>query len=120
MALTHSSTGDLRAMRRALRAATERAEGTMPQTRIALLWALAISAWEDESSERAREYVYRAIGVLESTEDTLQLARAHIFAAQMLTLDGEMPEADVHLAAADRLLALGASDTDIGLLRAEP
>ena len=120
MALAHSSLGELTKMRQALHTATKRAEDAAPQARISLLWTLAISAWQNgESSERAREYISRAIGLLESTEDALQLARAHVFAAQMLTLDGEMIEADVHLAAADRLLGLGASDTDIGLLRAE-
>ena len=119
MALAHSSLGELTKMRRALHTATERAEGATPQARIGLLWTLAISAWQNESSERAREYIRRAIGLLESTEDALQLARAHVFAAQMLTLDGEMIEADIHLASADRLLGLGADDTDIGLLRAE-
>jgi transcriptional regulator with XRE-family HTH domain len=120
LALARSSVGDLTGAREALNEATARADrAAVPQPRIALFWALAISAWNEERSESAREYVQRAIGLLESTEDTLQLARAHVFCAQLLTLDGDMDEADIHLAAADRLLGLGADDTDIGLLRAE-
>jgi tetratricopeptide (TPR) repeat protein len=120
LALARSSIGDLAGAREALNEATGRADQTaVPQPRIALFWALAISAWNEERSESAREYVQRAIGLLESTEDTLQLARAHVFCAQLLTLEDDMDEADIHLAAADRLLGLGADNTDIGLLRAE-
>jgi tetratricopeptide (TPR) repeat protein len=61
----------------------------------------------------------RAIGLLEASDDTLQLARAHLTSGQICNLDGRLTDARLHLTQADRLLALGGDVDDIGILRAE-
>jgi tetratricopeptide (TPR) repeat protein len=61
----------------------------------------------------------RAIGLLAATEDTYQLARAHLACAQFEFLDGRPEQAGRHLTRAEPLLALGGDQSDIGVLRAE-
>jgi transcriptional regulator with XRE-family HTH domain len=120
VALAASSVGDPARVRDALAQATERAgEAELPQAWIALYWALAISEWDEERSESAREYAERTIALLESTEDTVQLARARIFYAQILTLEDDFDEAELHLAPAEQGLGSAPDATDLGLLRAE-
>ena len=67
----------------------------------------------------ALEYMTRAIGHLDASEDRLQLARAHLACAQMCNLDGRPEEAKHHLAEAGEILRQGADATDLGVLRAE-
>jgi transcriptional regulator with XRE-family HTH domain len=89
------------------------------QERIQLYWSLArIAAMEGEAAV-ALDYVRRAIGLLQASEDTLELARAHILYAQILILDDRAAEAGEDLELAERLLELGHSARDFGLLRAE-
>jgi tetratricopeptide (TPR) repeat protein len=89
------------------------------QERVQLYWSLArIAAMEGEAAV-ALEYVRRAIGLLQAGEDTLELARAHILYAQILILDDRASDAGEDLALAERLLELGHSARDFGLLRAE-
>jgi len=120
LALASSSLGDVARVRKALAEATARAgEAESPQLRIALYWAVAVSEWNEERTESAREYVERAIALIESTENTLQLARAHIFYAQIQTIADDFDDADLHLDAAEEGLGPAAEETDRGLLRAE-
>jgi transcriptional regulator with XRE-family HTH domain len=120
VALAASSAGDPARVQKALAQATGRAgEAELPQALIALYWALAISEWNEERSESAREYAERTIALLESTEDTVQLARARIFYAQILTLEDDFDEAELHLGPAEKGLGSAPDATDLGLLRAE-
>jgi transcriptional regulator with XRE-family HTH domain len=120
VALAASSAGDPERVRDALAQATGRAgEAELPQAWIALYWALAISEWNEERSRSARTYAERTIALLESTEDTVQLARARIFLAQLLTLDEDFDRAEPHLASAAESLGSAPDATDLGLLRAE-
>ena len=120
-ASAYSTLGDNRSVRRVLAEATERAEheAAASPNRINLYWALARASWAENDSEAALEYIRRAIGLLESSEDTYNLALAHLLCAQMLALDARSDEADLHLAHADRLLVLRGDSVDLGLLRAE-
>ena len=118
LALAASSLGDTDRVRTALEEATERAAG-VPQSQVALYWALAIGASNEGRSAAAREYAERTIGLLEETEDAAQLARAHIFYAQMLNREDAFGEAEPHLDAAARGLDSSADPTDLGLLRSE-
>jgi transcriptional regulator with XRE-family HTH domain len=89
------------------------------QERVQLYWSLArIAAMEGEAAV-ALDYVRRAIGLLQVSEDSLELARAHILYAQILILDDRAAEAGADLELAERLLELGHSARDYGLLRAE-
>ena len=120
VALAASSAGDPECVRDALTEATRRAgEAELPQARVALYWALAISEWNEDRSRSARTYAERTVALLESTEDTVQLARAHIFLAQILTLEEDFDQAELHLASAATGLGSAPDATDLGLLRAE-
>jgi tetratricopeptide (TPR) repeat protein len=61
----------------------------------------------------------QAIAILEATEDTLALARAHLANAQMLALNNEIDEAAAQLGQAERLIELVGDKDDLGVLRAE-
>ncbi|HEX6701807.1 MAG TPA: helix-turn-helix transcriptional regulator [Gaiellaceae bacterium] len=119
LALAASSLGDNERVRFAMAEATQRAgEAELPQARIFLYWTIAVSEWKEERSETARHYLKRAIELLESTEDSVRLARARLLYAQMLTLEGSYNEAEPYLAAAAGVEA-SVEKTDLGLLRAE-
>jgi tetratricopeptide (TPR) repeat protein len=120
LALAASSLGDEERVRRVLAEATERAESAdIPRPWSGLYWALAIAASNEDRPQAAREYARQAIQLLETADDSVQLARAHIFSAQLLTEHGGYEEADPHLAAAAEGLGSSADPTDLGLLRAE-
>jgi transcriptional regulator with XRE-family HTH domain len=113
--------GDMTGAQQALADANEAAkdEPASAQIRINLYWANAREAWFEADSEGALIHIHRAIGLLETTEDTYHLALAHLLCAQLLSLDGRGDEAARHLDRAERLFVLGADDSDLGVLRAE-
>jgi hypothetical protein len=80
---------------------------------------MARDEWMAGHSEAALNHMRGAIGLLESTEDSYNLALAHLFGAQMLNLDSRGEEADRHLEHAERLLVLRGETSDLGVLRAE-
>ena len=117
---TFSSIGELSRARRVLAEATERAQGlTIASARVVLYWSLARVAWMQRDSDGALAHMARAIGLLEASDDTLQLARAHLLSGQICNLDNRYEDAARHLDEAERLLVLGADRDDLGILRAE-
>ncbi|MGZ4358934.1 MAG: helix-turn-helix domain-containing protein [Gaiellaceae bacterium] len=60
----------------------------------------------------------RAITSLETADDAIELARAHLRASEILLLSERAEPASKHLARAGRLLALGADGRDLDALRA--
>ena len=60
-----------------------------------------------------------ARALAEIADDTLQIARAHLFSAQIENYQGRAEDAGPHLARAERLLEFGDDAVDRGLLRAE-
>jgi len=58
--------------------------------------------------------VRRAIALLEATEDTFQLARAHQLAASILLDRASAPAARRHLDRAESLLGVHAPSVDVG------
>jgi transcriptional regulator with XRE-family HTH domain len=117
---TYSAIGDLPRARAILAEATERAEGyEAPSARVVLYASLARLAWMQNELDEALSYMARAIGLLEASDDTLQLARMHLLAGQLCGLEGRIDEAEQHLAQAERLLVLGGDRDDVGILRAE-
>jgi transcriptional regulator with XRE-family HTH domain len=120
VALAASSLGDRARVRDVLAEATQRASASgIPDAWSGLYWTLAIAASDEERSQAAEKYAREAIRLLESTEDAVQLARAHVFYAQLLTEHGEYAEAEPHLAAAAEGLGARVDRSDLGLLRAE-
>jgi transcriptional regulator with XRE-family HTH domain len=120
LAAAHAAIGALEPARGALNEATDAArERPIPLSRVRLYWMKGIEAWQEADSEAALAYIRRAIGLLEAEEDTVQLARAHVVAARMLTLDARSDEAGVHLKLAERMFTLGGTPVDVGILRAE-
>ena len=67
----------------------------------------------------ALRQIHRAIGLLEATEDTRQLARAHMFCGETLIDDGDAAAAASHLDRAERLLGDTADAADLGWLWSE-
>jgi tetratricopeptide (TPR) repeat protein len=61
----------------------------------------------------------QAIAIVEATEDTLALARAHQANGRMLAWNAETDEAAAQLERAERLIELAGDCDDLGVLRAE-
>jgi transcriptional regulator with XRE-family HTH domain len=90
-----------------------------PSARSALLWVAGKASWMAGDPTAAKRQMNQAIAILEATEDTLALARAHRFNAQMLAVGAETDEAAAQLEQAERLIELVGDRDDRGVLRAE-
>ena len=91
---------------------------TDPYTRVRLYWSLARISGEQSNSRAALESFRRAIALLEATDDTLHLARAHMACAEMAMVPGEDSEAaEPHLLSAEHLLGPRAAGNDLAMLR---
>src|SRR5438067_1036197 len=81
------------------------AEAVDPYTRVRLYWSLGRISGEQADSRGALESFRRAVALLEATDDTLHLARAHMACAEAAISAGEPAAAAApHLANAERLL----------------
>jgi transcriptional regulator with XRE-family HTH domain len=87
-----------------------------PHGQVTLHWSLARLAYMEGQPRSALREIRRAIILLDHTEDSLELARAHLFAAEVQLWAGNTPEAERHLALAARLDDLGADARDLGAL----
>lgn len=87
--------------------------------RVHLYWSLARVASMAGEPVKAMTYMRRAIGLLEASEDTRELAAAHLHCSQILLLDGRADEAEPHVEDAERLLGVGADSRAVGTLRAQ-
>jgi tetratricopeptide (TPR) repeat protein len=89
-------------------------------TRIRLYWSIARVAEADGRPARALTFVRKAIALLEATDDTIHLARAHLLCAWIMGMEERAEEARPHLEKAETLLLGPSADpTDIALLRVE-
>jgi transcriptional regulator with XRE-family HTH domain len=112
--------GDFERARDVLAELAEAAEGELDTpARIHLYWSLARVASMNGDAVTAMVHMRRAVGLLESSEDTLELARAHLHCAEILSVEEQMDEASPHIARAERLFALGADNRDLGSLRTQ-
>jgi transcriptional regulator with XRE-family HTH domain len=75
-----------------------------PYTRVRLYWSLGRISLESSKPLIALEHFRRAVALLEATEDTLHLARAHLAVAGSALLTEAPDDAGRHLDTADRLL----------------
>ena len=90
-----------------------------PYTQVRLYWSRARLASMQGRPSEALVNMRRAIALLEATEDTLQLGRAHLLCASILILSGHADRARGHLDLAERLLASRADPDDLAALRSE-
>jgi transcriptional regulator with XRE-family HTH domain len=76
-----------------------------PYMRVRLYWSMARLAHQQGRESVALESVRKAIALLQATDDTFHLARAHILAAGIMIGREDAGAAEEHILAAERLLA---------------
>jgi transcriptional regulator with XRE-family HTH domain len=121
LATVLSSTGKLDEARVALAEAMKQAKALdLPAARVSIYVSQARVARLQGKAAAALAAAAKAIALLELSEDTAQLARAHLLAGQFYTEDGLDDDARRHLEQAERLLeAAGGDDVERGLVLAE-
>ena len=87
-----------------------------PHGQVTMHWSLARLAYMEGQPRTALREIRRAIILLDHTEDSLELARAHLFAAEVHLWADNVSEAERHLARAARLGSLAADARDLGAL----
>jgi transcriptional regulator with XRE-family HTH domain len=87
-----------------------------PRAQVTMHWSLARLAYMEGQPRTALREIRRAIILLDHTEDSLELARAHLFAAEVHLWAYNIPEAERHLIFAARLEDLAADARDLGAL----
>ena len=87
-----------------------------PHGQVTMHWSLARLAYMEGQPRTALREIRRAIILLDHTEDSLELARAHLFAAEVHLWADNVPEAERHLNFAARLESLASDARDLGAL----
>jgi transcriptional regulator with XRE-family HTH domain len=101
-----SDLGELDDARNAISEALEyAAEVDDAYTRIRLYWSNARLASRQGDHDSARLSINRAIALLEASEDTVQLGRAHLLAAELSLFDHDPYDALAHLERAEPFLS---------------
>ena len=90
-----------------------------PYTRVRLYWSLARLSEYEGKYPAALDYVRRAIALLQATEDSLHLARAHLLSAWIMGSQGNAEGSGRHLELAERLLGPIPEPIDLAQLRIE-
>lgn len=90
-----------------------------PYMRVKLYWSLARLAYVRGQHSTALDYARRALALVEATEDTVQLGRAHLLCGAVLVLQGKAEDATPHFLRAERLLGPRPNPTDLAYLRTE-
>jgi len=88
-----------------------------PYARAKIHWSLARLATARDDRALALRHLRTAISILKDTEDTLRLARAHMFCASVLLWGGRTRGVTNHLRTARALLPPHAEADDRGILR---
>jgi len=89
-----------------------------PTTQVRLLWSLGRLSLEQARPLAALDSFRRAVLLLETTEDTLNLARAHVACADAALSGGDdVGTATQHLEVAERLLGTRPAADDLASLR---
>jgi tetratricopeptide (TPR) repeat protein len=92
---------------------------TDPYTRVRLYWSLARLNEIRKQPAAALGYIRRAIALLEVTEDTLHLARAHLLCGTIMMSQGKAEEAGAQFATAERMFGPKPDPVDLANLRAD-
>jgi tetratricopeptide (TPR) repeat protein len=90
-----------------------------PYTRVRLYWSLARLNEMRNQPAAALAYIRRAIALLEVTEDTLHLARAHLLCGTIMLSQGKAEEAGPQFDAAERMFGPKPDPLDLANLRAD-
>lgn len=97
-----------------VRAALEHSGDTEdPYMRVRLYWSLARLADAEGRGAFALRNIRKAIALLESTEDAVNLARAHLLAARISIERSSPGDGEAHLDNAERLLGTAAPTYDL-------
>jgi transcriptional regulator with XRE-family HTH domain len=116
-----SDMGDLGRAESVLKEALEQARehGADPYTRVRLYWSLARLAEMEGKSVAALHHARRAIALLEATDNTIHLGRAHILCACIMTTHGDPTASLKHLDEAEVLFGSSPAGEDAGTLKVE-
>jgi transcriptional regulator with XRE-family HTH domain len=90
-----------------------------PYSRIRLYWSRARIASDTGQHRLGLDSIRRAIVLLEQTEDSLHLGRAHLLCAEIVLATGDLDEAEEHLLLADALLTRVDTTPHLAYLRSE-
>ena len=108
-----SDMGEVGRAEQVVREALDRVEDTAdPYMRVRLYWSMARLAHTEGRESVALTNVRKAIALLQATDDTFHLARAHILAAVITLGRDDGPGAEAHVEIAERLLAGAAAPQD--------
>jgi tetratricopeptide (TPR) repeat protein len=88
-------------------------------SRVRLYWSLARLTDLQGRPAAALDYVRRAIALLDVTDDTLHLARAHLLCGSILMTQGRPDEAGRHFALAEQLFGPHPEPEDVANLRTD-
>ena len=94
-------------------------EATDAYSRVRLYWSVARLNDVQGRSAAALAYIRRAIALLDVTDDTLHLARAHLLAGSILLSQGSVEGAGRHYELAERLFGPSAEPEDLANLYAD-
>ena len=108
--------GEFDRARGVLRAATAIADHPDPTSQVRLVWSRALLSYRQGRPRSAVRDMRLAIVLLDQTEDSVELARAHLFCAEVSLWGGDVEQAERHLPLAARLLDLPAEARDLGVL----
>jgi transcriptional regulator with XRE-family HTH domain len=112
--------GDLERAQKVIQDVLRRAQTIAdPYARVHHYWSRGRLAANRNDVAFALEQFRKAVSLLEATEDTLQLGRAHLACAQILVDDDRATEAATHLQLAERLLGPNVHAQDLARLRTE-
>ena len=112
--------GDLRRAEDVLQEAIAKAEdATDAYSRVRLYWSVARLNEVQGRSAAALAYIRRAIALLDVTDDTLHLARAHLLAGSIMLSQGNTQGASRHYELAERLYGPSAEADDLAGLYTE-
>ena len=115
-----SDAGDIAGAELAVAEAIERAgDAADPYSQVRLYWSQARLATISGRTTFALQQIGRAIALLEATEDSLSLGRAHLLRSEILLSDGRLNEADEQLTRASRLIEAGGDALHRSVLRSE-
>lgn len=84
-----------------------------PYMRVRLYWSMARLAEAEGRASIALANIRKAIALLETTEDGLNLARAHTLASRLLIEREKADEASTHLDRAERLFGVSPAVSDL-------